>query len=54
MHRYQVPEALEQKIVARRGRLHPYESFPGDKTALVVVDMQIFFMSPTLILHGTI
>jgi ureidoacrylate peracid hydrolase len=46
MNRYEVPEALEKSLVARRGRLHPYETFPGEKTALVVVDMQNFFMKP--------
>ncbi len=44
MQTFHVPPDLERRLVARRGRLHPYESFPGGKTALLVVDMQNFFM----------
>lgn len=44
MNKYEVPAELEKGLVARRGRLHAYDSFPGEKTALVVVDMQNFFM----------
>ena len=44
MNKYEVPADLEKRLVARRGRLHAYDSFPGGKTALVVVDMQNFFM----------
>ncbi len=46
MHQpFVVPPALEKKLIARRGRLHAYESFDPKKTALVVVDMQNFFMA---------
>jgi ureidoacrylate peracid hydrolase len=46
MHKpFVVPPELEKKLVARRGRLHAYESFNPNKTALVVVDMQNFFMA---------
>jgi len=44
MTKYEVPRELEQKLIARRGRLHAYDAFPAEKTALVVVDMQNFFM----------
>ena len=40
-----VPPELERKLIARRGRLHAYESFDPKKTALVVVDMQNFLMA---------
>jgi ureidoacrylate peracid hydrolase len=44
MKKYEVSAELEKNLVARRGRLHAYDAFPGEKTALVVVDMQNFFM----------
>ena len=46
MHKpFVVPPELEKKLIARRGKLHAYESFDPKKTALVVVDMQNFFMA---------
>ncbi len=46
MHKpFAVPPELEKKLIARRGKLHAYESFDPKKTALVVVDMQNFFMA---------
>ena len=46
MHKpFVVPPELEKKLVARRGKLHAYQSFDPKKTALVVVDMQNFFMA---------
>jgi ureidoacrylate peracid hydrolase len=44
MKPFEVPEDLQKKLIARRGRLHAYESFEGTATALVVVDMQNFFI----------
>ena len=44
MKPFEVPEQLEKKLIARRGRLHAYESFEGSATALVVIDMQNFFI----------
>ncbi len=34
-----IPQGLVDKIVARRGRLHAYESIDPGRTALVVVDL---------------
>ncbi|MSQ51618.1 MAG: cysteine hydrolase [Betaproteobacteria bacterium] len=46
MHKpFVVPTELEKKLIARRGKLHAYESIDPKKTALVVVDMQNFFMA---------
>ena len=46
MHKpFAVPPELEKKLIARRGKLHAYETFDPKKTALVVVDMQNFFMA---------
>ena len=46
MHKpFAVPPELEKKLIARRGKLHAYETFDPKKTALIVVDMQNFFMA---------
>lgn len=44
MKRFIIPAELERRLVARRGRLHAYDSYEGSKTAFVIVDMQNFFM----------
>jgi ureidoacrylate peracid hydrolase len=41
---FEVPAELRERLIARRGRLHAYESYDPTTTALVVVDMQNFFM----------
>jgi ureidoacrylate peracid hydrolase len=46
MHKFEMPPAYVERVVARQGRAHTCESFEGPKTALVVVDMQNFFMAP--------
>jgi ureidoacrylate peracid hydrolase len=44
MHKVQIkPEHIE-RVIKRGGREHTVESLDGPKTALVVVDMQIYFM----------
>ncbi len=44
MTRYEVPADLASRLIARRGRLHAYDSFAASSTALLIVDMQNFFM----------
>lgn len=44
MTKFEVPAELEKRLIARRGRLHAYESFEPARTALLVVDMQDYFM----------
>src|SRR6187549_2092232 len=44
MGRYEVPAELRERLIARRGRLHAYDDYDPTTTALVVVDMQNFFM----------
>lgn len=45
MQKFDIPEALAERISQRRGRLHAYEAFDPQTTALVVVDMQNYFMA---------
>jgi ureidoacrylate peracid hydrolase len=44
MHQFEMPQDYVKRLVARQGRAHTCETFDGAKTALVVVDMQNYFM----------
>lgn len=44
MEKFEVPEGLRKRLLAERGRIHSHESFLPSSTALLVVDMQNFFM----------
>jgi ureidoacrylate peracid hydrolase len=46
MHKIRIPDDVMERIVARRGRLHPFARLDGPKTALVVIDLQNAFMLP--------
>jgi nicotinamidase-related amidase len=43
---YAISEKLVAAAVADRGKVHPWERFPVAKTALVVIDMQNYFVAP--------
>lgn len=43
-HPFQMPEGHIERVKARQGREHTCETFETKKTAMVVVDMQIYFM----------
>ena len=43
-HAFEMPQKYIDKMVARMGREHSQETFETEKTALVVVDMQNYFM----------
>ena len=45
MHKFTMPEEYVKRVTARQGRAHHFERFDGPKTALLVVDMQNFFMT---------
>lgn len=44
MSAYGLPDSVIDRVVKRRGTLHAYESFDGSRTALVVIDMQPYFL----------
>lgn len=46
MHKISIPESVRQAVVKRRGKYHVYETLARSKTALVVIDMQNYFMQP--------
>lgn len=44
MHPFELPKAVTDRIMARRGKLHIYDSLDPTRTALVVIDMQNNFL----------
>lgn len=40
-----IPRHVVDRVIGRRGRLHAYEHLDAGRTALVVVDMQVHFLS---------
>jgi ureidoacrylate peracid hydrolase len=44
-HTVEIPAYVIERIMAKRGRLHVFDRFDPSKTALVVIDMQNFFVS---------
>jgi nicotinamidase-related amidase len=45
MHKFAMPGEYVERVTARQGRAHAFETFDGPTTALVVVDMQNYFMT---------
>ncbi|MEK7943505.1 cysteine hydrolase [Pigmentiphaga sp. YJ18] len=43
---YGISQEIIDRVVARRGRLHAYETIAAANTALVVIDLQNYFMKP--------
>lgn len=46
MHPTALPPHIAERVIARRGRLHGFETVAPPRTALVVVDMQNVFCAP--------
>ena len=46
MHKITLPSYAIERVLARRGRLHPFDDLDPARTALVVVDLQNGFMAP--------
>ena len=44
MHKVQIPKAVTERIIARMGKPHSCDTLERERTALVVVDMQNYFM----------
>ena len=45
-HRVAIRDAIVQRVLARRGRLHLYDALEPRRTALLVIDMQNAFVAP--------
>jgi len=46
MHKLSIPQAIIDRVIARRGKEHVFDDFDPARTALVVVDLQNGFMLP--------
>jgi ureidoacrylate peracid hydrolase len=46
MHELSIPAHVVERVIRRAGRPHPYDVIEPAKTALVVIDMQNYFMKP--------
>src|SRR5688572_1936186 len=46
MHKVEIRREIVERVMARRGRLHLYDSIDPKRTALVVIDMQNAFVAP--------
>jgi len=44
MHRVQIPQSVVSLVQQRTGKTHPFDSLDPRRTALVVIDLQNFFM----------
>jgi ureidoacrylate peracid hydrolase len=45
MHPYVIPESVKQRVLARQGKLLSHDTIDAGRTALVVVDMQNYFVA---------
>lgn len=45
MHKIDIPDHVKERVINRQGRLHAVETLEPGKTALIVVDMQNYFMA---------
>ena len=46
MHRVEIRREIVERVLARRGRLHLFDSLDARRSALVVIDMQNAFVAP--------
>jgi ureidoacrylate peracid hydrolase len=46
MHKIAIPQHVIDRVVRRQGKLHAHDDVPVAKTALVVIDLQNYFMVP--------
>lgn len=46
MHNFSMPSDLISRVTKRAGRPHPFDAIVPAKTALLIIDMQNYFMKP--------
>ena len=46
MHKLSIPAEIVARVTERAGRVHPFDQLDPAKTALVVIDMQNYFVKP--------
>jgi ureidoacrylate peracid hydrolase len=47
MSGYAIPDELIAAAIADRGKAHPWDAIPVARTALIVIDMQNYFVAPS-------
>jgi ureidoacrylate peracid hydrolase len=48
MHPLSIPPEIVERVIARCGRAHPFEELVPERTAFVVIDLQVGFMDPAI------
>jgi ureidoacrylate peracid hydrolase len=46
VHKFSMPPELIERVTKRAGRPHPFDTIEPAKTALLIIDMQNYFMQP--------
>jgi ureidoacrylate peracid hydrolase len=46
MHKVCIPQAIIDRVVRRQGKRYAHDDVPPEHTALIVIDMQNYFMAP--------
>jgi ureidoacrylate peracid hydrolase len=46
MHKHELPRELRERVALRRGRMHAFDPIDPARTALLVIDMQNYFVEP--------
>ncbi len=46
MHPFTMPQEIVARVARRTGRAHPFETLVPERTALLVIDMQNYFVKP--------
>lgn len=54
MHDFAFPDYVIERVMAKRGRLRVFDAFAGSKTALVVIDMQHFYVAEVATARGIV
>ena len=43
---YGIDQSVIDRVISRRGKLHCFDSYQASRCALVVIDLQNYFMAP--------
>jgi nicotinamidase-related amidase len=54
MHEFEFPDYVIERVMAKRGRLRVFDEFPAPQTALVVIDMQHFYVAEVATAKGIV
>ena len=54
MHKVEIPDYVIERIMAKRGKLEVFDRFKPNKTALLVIDMQNFYVAEVETAQGIV